>query len=164
MWTVKDRPHTAEVNADPRTAFLTDLFSQRHKQFFYVGPCHVRANRILEDRPERFSVLAAEALRITLADYYTRRGELDKAAELVDEDVEDPVDSEESHQSLHWNDFGRMVRALNSAYPKVDPLDLSITKLFKMVLKLPGFDDNPDAANEENLEKLQMAWHEIRSG
>ena len=57
-----------------------------------------------------------------------------------------------------------MVRALHSAYPDVDPLDMSTTKLFKMILHLPGFDDNPDAAGEEQLEKLQMAWHEIRSG
>jgi FeS assembly protein IscX len=56
------------------------------------------------------------------------------------------------------------VRALNSAYPQADPLDLSATKLFKMILQLPGFDDDPHAASEEQLEKLQMAWHEIRAG
>ncbi len=110
------------------------------------------------------SVLAADALRATLADYYTRRGELEKAAELIKEDVPPPRDAEEARQPLHWNDFSRMVRALHSAYPDVDPLDLSISKLFKMVLNLPGFDDDPDAANEEILEKLQMAWHEVRAG
>lgn len=110
------------------------------------------------------SVLAADALRATLADYYTRRGELKKAAALTDEEVEDPLDSEEARQPLHWADFGRMVRALNSAYPDVDPLNQSIAKLFKMVLKLPGFDDNPEAVSEEQLEKLQMAWHEVQSG
>lgn len=110
------------------------------------------------------SVLAADALRVTLADYYERRGELDKAASLRDEDVADPVDSEESHEPLAWDDFGRMVRALNSAYPETDPLDLSVTALFKMILKLPGFEDKPDAVTEDQLEKLQMAWHEVRSG
>jgi nitrogen fixation NifU-like protein len=109
------------------------------------------------------SVLAAEALRATLADYYTRQGKFDKAAELIDEDVVEPVDSDEARQPLRWNDFGRMVRALNGAYPDVEPLDLSAAKLFKMILKLPGFDDNPDAVGEEQLEKLQMAWHEVRS-
>jgi nitrogen fixation NifU-like protein len=110
------------------------------------------------------SVLAAEALRATLADYYTRRGELDKAVALLDEDVEEPMLAEEARQPLRWNDFGRMVRALHSAYPDVHPLDLSVTKLFKMILKLPGFDDDPDAVSEEQLEKMQMAWHEVRSG
>ncbi len=110
------------------------------------------------------SVLAAEALRATLADYYERQGELDKAAELADEEVEEPQDVEEAHEPLKWQDFARMVRALNSAYPDVHPLDLTTTKLFKMILKLPGFEDDPHAAGEEQLEKLQMAWHEIRSG
>ena len=110
------------------------------------------------------SVLAAEALRATLADYYTRLGQYDRALELSDEDVTEPVDSEEAREPLHWDDFGRMVRALNTAYPEVDPLDVSTTQLFKMILKLPGFDDHPDAAGEELLEKLQMAWHEVRSG
>ena len=110
------------------------------------------------------SVLAADALRTSLADYYTRRGDLDKAASMLDEEIEEPRDSEEAHEPLHWHDFGRMVRALHGAYPDVDPLDLSMTKLFKMILKLPGFDDDPDAAGEEQLEKLQMAWHQVRTG
>ncbi len=108
------------------------------------------------------SVLAAEALRATLADYYRRRGELDKAAELAQEEVEDPVDSKEAHQPLTWADFARLVRVLNTAYPQAEPLDLTSTRLFKMILQLPGFADDPDAIGEEYLEKVQMAWHEIR--
>ena len=109
------------------------------------------------------SVLAAEALRVTLADYYVRHGELKEAAALTADDVKNPLESEEARQPLHWRDFSRMVRALHSAYPDVEPLDLSMAQLFKMILKLPGFDDNPDSAGEEQLEKLQMAWHEVRS-
>jgi nitrogen fixation NifU-like protein len=110
------------------------------------------------------SVLAAEALRATLADYYTRQGEPEKARELQKEDVEKPVESAETSEPLDWNDFGRMVRALHSAYPDVEPLDLSAAKLFKMILSLPGFADDPDAATEQHLEKLQMAWHEVQTG
>lgn len=109
------------------------------------------------------SVLAAEALRSTLADYYTRQGHLDKAAAMLAEDVQEPVEADCFGEPLHWHDFGRMVRVLNSSYPNVDPLDQSTTKLFKMILQLPCFDDDPEAANEELLEKLQMAWHEVRS-
>ncbi|MFN2182979.1 MAG: Fe-S cluster assembly scaffold protein NifU [Anaerolineae bacterium] len=110
------------------------------------------------------SVLAAEALRATLADYYTRQGELGKALELQDEEVEVPVESPEASEPLYWNDFGRMVRALHSAYPDVEPLDLGAAQLFKMILSLPGFADDPDAATEQQLEKLQMAWHDVKSG
>jgi nitrogen fixation NifU-like protein len=110
------------------------------------------------------SVLAAEALRVTLADYYTRQGEHEKARDLADEDAVEPTDAEEAREPLQWSDFARMVRALNSAYPEVDPLDLSAARLFRMILSLPGFDDDPDAVGEEQLEQLQMAWHEVRSG
>ena len=110
------------------------------------------------------SVLAAEALRATLADYYTRRGEHAKALALQDEEIETPVESLEASEPLYWDDFGRMVRALHSAYPDVEPLDLSGNKLFKMILSLPGFVDHPDAGTEEQLERLQMAWHEVQSG
>jgi nitrogen fixation protein NifU and related proteins len=110
------------------------------------------------------SVLAADALRATLVDYYTRRGELAHAASLLDEEVAEPRQREEAPQPLHWHDFGRLVRALHQAYPDVNPLDQSMTKLLKMVLKLPGFADKPDEADEEQLEKLQMAWHEVKSG
>jgi FeS assembly protein IscX len=109
------------------------------------------------------SVLAADALRATLADYYTRQGQLEKAAALTDEDVAEPQDSVEARQPLHWEDFARLVRVLNSAYPDVDPLELSMTKLLKMVLKLPGFQDPADAVGEEQLEKLQLAWHDVQS-
>ncbi|MBN1138448.1 MAG: Fe-S cluster assembly scaffold protein NifU [Anaerolineae bacterium] len=109
------------------------------------------------------SVLAADALRATLADYYTRRGELQKAAALMDRAVKDPRDTEEARDPLHWDDFARMVRALNSAYPDINPMDLNMAQLFRMVLNLPGFDDDPDAVTEEQLEKLQLAWYEMLS-
>jgi nitrogen fixation protein NifU and related proteins len=110
------------------------------------------------------SVLAAEALRDTLANYFRRQGQVERAAELLAEDVVSPVDTQEAHEPLHWHDFARLVRVLNTAYPDAEPLDLTLTKLFKMILQLPGFDDDPDAVGEDQLEKLQMAWHEIRSG
>jgi len=110
------------------------------------------------------SVLAAEALRDTLANYFKRQGQLERAADLLAEDVVSPVDSQEAREPLHWHDFARLVRALNTAYPDAEPLDLTLTKLFRMILQLPGFDDDPDAVGENQLEKLQMAWHEIRSG
>jgi nitrogen fixation NifU-like protein len=110
------------------------------------------------------SVLAADALRSTLVDYYTRRGEIERAAVLLDEKVQEPVEATEAREPLQWRNFGRLVRALWAAYPKVDPLDLTMTKLFKMVLQLPGFQDDPEAATEELLEKLQMAWHDVRAG
>ena len=110
------------------------------------------------------SVLAADALRAALADYFTRRGELERAAALLDEKVLKPREADEAREPLHWHDFGRMVRGLYAAYPDAEPMELSLTQMFRMVLQLPGFDDDPEAAREDQLEKLQLAWHEVRSG
>jgi nitrogen fixation NifU-like protein len=110
------------------------------------------------------SVLAADALRVTIADYYERQGRMAEAAALRKDKLDvQPKDTQDARRPLHWDDFAIMVRALHSAYPDVEPLDLSMTKLFNLVLELPGFDDDPEAAREEMLEKLQMAWHEVRS-
>jgi nitrogen fixation NifU-like protein len=111
------------------------------------------------------SVLAADALRQTIADYYERQGRMQEAASLREDQLDvTPVETEEARRPLKWSGFAVMVRALNSAYPDIEPLDLSMTKLFNLVLELPGFDDDPDEANEELLERLQLAWHEVRSG
>jgi nitrogen fixation NifU-like protein len=111
------------------------------------------------------SVLAADALRQTIADYYERQGRMQDAASLREDKLDvTPVETEEARRPLKWSDFAVMVRALNSAYPDIEPLDLSMTKLFNLVLELPGFDDDPDGAKEELLERLQLAWHEVRSG
>ena len=109
------------------------------------------------------SVLAADALRAALADYFRKQGDLERAADLLDEKVTQPTDAPEAREPLHWHDFGRMVRALFKAYPDAEPMELSLTQVFRMILQLPGFDDDHEAVNEDQLEKLQMAWHEIKS-
>ncbi len=109
------------------------------------------------------SVLAADALKIALADYYRRQGDMEKARELIGKDADklEPVVSEE-HDAvpLHWSEPEVIAEALAQAYPDLNPLDLSIPVLFRRILHLPGFDDDPDLATEEMLEKIQMLWHE----
>jgi len=62
-----------------------------------------------------------------------------------------------------WEDSEEIARALADAYPDVDPLDLSFTKLYDMILKLPEFDDDPKAVSEARLEAIQMAWYELKA-
>ncbi|MHC4509994.1 MAG: Fe-S cluster assembly protein IscX [Planctomycetota bacterium] len=61
---------------------------------------------------------------------------------------------------MHWTELEDMADALAQVYPDLNPLDLSIPALFRRILNLPGFDDDPDAATEELLEKIQMLWYE----
>jgi nitrogen fixation NifU-like protein len=108
------------------------------------------------------SVLAADALKMALADYYRRQGDLEKAQELGGEEVEEacPIIPEEEQVLLHWSDLEQIAEQLAKGYPDLNPLDLSIPNLFRRLLSLPGFEDDPDAATEEMLEKIQMLWHE----
>jgi nitrogen fixation NifU-like protein len=108
------------------------------------------------------SVLAADALKMAIADYYRRQGDVEKAKELVGdelEDIEAACDLEDA-PPLHWAELEDMADALAQVYPDLNPLDLSIPALFRRILNLPGFDDDPDAATEELLEKIQMLWYE----
>jgi nitrogen fixation NifU-like protein len=108
------------------------------------------------------SVLAADALKMALADYYRKQGDEERAKELAGEEPEvvEPSCDLETVVPLHWDDLDAIAEALAQAYPDVHPLDLSIPALFRRILSLPGFEDDPDAATEEILEKTQMRWHE----
>ena len=108
------------------------------------------------------SVLAADALKMALADYYLKQGDEEKAKELAGDELEsDSLACElEDATPLHWSDLETMAEALSQVYPDAKPLDFSIPALFRRILSLPGFDDDPDAATEEILEKVQMLWYE----
>lgn len=112
------------------------------------------------------SVLAADALKAALADYYRRQGDEEKARELAgeEEEVRPTTDEQEAARPLHWSEPEAIAESLARGYPDTNPLDLSLAALFRRILSLPGFDDDPDAATEEMLEKIQMLWHEEVSG
>jgi nitrogen fixation NifU-like protein len=108
------------------------------------------------------SVLAADALKMALADYYQRQGNVERARELAGEDWEPepacPVT--EDAVPLYWSEPEAIAESLAQGYPDVSPLDLGIPALFRRILSLPGFSDDPDVATEEMLEQIQMLWHE----
>jgi len=108
------------------------------------------------------SVLAADALKMALADYYRRQGNVERARELAGEDlkVEPTCPVTEDAAPLYWAEPETIAAALAQGYPDVDPLDLGVPALFRRILSLPGFSDDPDAATEEMLEQIQMLWHE----
>lgn len=109
------------------------------------------------------SVLAADALKMALADYYRRRGDVEKAQELAGEEWAEgepacPVTDDTT--PLYWSGQEAIAEALAQGYPGVDPLDLGVPALFRRILSLPGFSDDPDAATEEMLGHIQMLWHD----
>ena len=71
--------------------------------------------------------------------------------------------NDDSHQDDDQSGLEAMAEAMSNGYPDLQPLDLSTPALFRRILSLPGFDDDPDAATEEMLEKVQMLWYELVS-
>jgi FeS assembly protein IscX len=61
---------------------------------------------------------------------------------------------------LYWDDAEDIGYALAEKFPDKNPLEVRFTDLHRMVVELPGFDDDPKASTEGKLEAIQMAWHE----
>ncbi len=61
---------------------------------------------------------------------------------------------------LYWDDAEDIGYALAEKFPNQNPLEVRFTDLHRMIVDLPGFDDDPKASNEAKLESIQMAWHE----
>jgi FeS assembly protein IscX len=59
-----------------------------------------------------------------------------------------------------WTDAEDIGIALCEKFPEIDPLTVRFTDLREKVLALDGFEGEPQASNEPNLEAIQMAWHE----
>jgi FeS assembly protein IscX len=61
---------------------------------------------------------------------------------------------------MKWTDTLEIAIALAETHPEVDPSTLRFTDLYKWVLELPGFDDDPKRSGEKILEAIQQAWIE----
>ena len=63
---------------------------------------------------------------------------------------------------LEWTDVREIAIRLADSRPDVDPLTVRFTDLHRWVVALPGFTDDPQASTEGKLERIQMAWVELR--
>jgi len=61
---------------------------------------------------------------------------------------------------MKWTDSLEIAIALAESHPDVDPHTIRFMDLYRWVLELPGFDDNPAHSGEKILEAIQMAWIE----
>ena len=61
---------------------------------------------------------------------------------------------------LHWDDAEDIGIELYEKFPQTDPLTIRFTELYRRVVELKNFDDDPHASNEAKLEAIQMAWYE----
>jgi len=64
---------------------------------------------------------------------------------------------------MKWEDAEEIAKGLLEAHPDVNPLSVRFTDLHRWVIELKGFDDNPKSSSEGFLEKIQMAWLDLKS-
>jgi FeS assembly protein IscX len=61
---------------------------------------------------------------------------------------------------MKWTDSREIALALIEKYPGIDPNRINFVDLYKWVLELEGFSDDPKRVGEKILEAIQMAWIE----
>ena len=61
---------------------------------------------------------------------------------------------------MKWTDSREIAVALIEKYPGIDPNRINFVDLYKWVLELEGFSDDPKRCGEKILEAIQMAWIE----
>ena len=59
---------------------------------------------------------------------------------------------------MKWTDTQEIAVELTEAHPDVDPKQVRFTDLYKWVMALPGFGDDPKRCGEKILEAIQLAW------
>lgn len=62
--------------------------------------------------------------------------------------------------TLTWDDSYAIARELISLHPEARPEEVSLGMVYAWVLALPGFDDDPQLANEAILEAIVQEWFE----
>ena len=64
--------------------------------------------------------------------------------------------------ALTWDDAEDIAERLAEQHPTVDPLSVRFTELHRWIVELPDFADDPKESSEGKLERIQMAWVELR--
>lgn len=62
--------------------------------------------------------------------------------------------------SLHWDAIYEIVLALKSQHPDIDLEEVSLGQVYEWTMALPGFNDDPELANDEILMAIYQEWYE----
>ncbi len=62
--------------------------------------------------------------------------------------------------TLTWEDSYAIALALHKRYPDIDLEEVSLGMIYRSTLELPGFDDDPDLANDSILLAIYETWLE----
>lgn len=59
-----------------------------------------------------------------------------------------------------WDDTFAIVEILKSQHPLIELSSVSLKMIFRWVINLPEFEDDPGLANDEILEAIFQEWYE----
>ncbi len=59
---------------------------------------------------------------------------------------------------LKWTDIQDIAIALYDKFPDIDPQNVNFPDLYKWILELEGFADDPKHGGEKILEAVQQVW------
>ena len=66
--------------------------------------------------------------------------------------------------TLAWEDSYAIAQALSNLKPDIDLEKVSLMMIYQWTLGLPGFDDDPELANDGILEAIYQEWYEEVAG
>jgi len=61
---------------------------------------------------------------------------------------------------MKWTDTLDIAIELAERHPEIDPKTVNFVDLMRMVMALPGFEENQSHCGEKKLEAIQLAWME----
>jgi FeS assembly protein IscX len=62
--------------------------------------------------------------------------------------------------TLTWDDSYAIAQALSKSKPGINLEEISIMMIFEWAIDLPGFEDDPELANDAILEAIIQEWFE----
>ncbi len=90
--------------------------------------------------------------------------EFSRDAGTLSESPEDPAicikQGEVYLEKTTWEDSYAIARELKIAHPDANLEDVSLRMIYKWTIALPGFDDDPELANDAILSSIYKEWYE----
>jgi len=62
--------------------------------------------------------------------------------------------------TLTWDDSFAIAQALRASFPSIDLEEVSLNMIYRWTVALPGFDDDPQLANDAVLAAIYQEWFE----
>ena len=59
-----------------------------------------------------------------------------------------------------WDDSYAIALALQARFPDIDLEQVSLNMIYRWTLEIPGFDDDPQLANDDILAAIYQEWFE----